>query len=350
MKVAIHQNLQMFNHSTNWDKPWIEFCKNNNVDYGIVDCYSTNILEILKDYDCLLWHVNNYSLQDMLFARSILISAKRMGMKVFPDFNTSWHFDDKIAEMYLLQTINAPIPKSWVFYTIKDYKKWLHDECKYPVVAKLRCGSGSGNVKLLKNRIRAVRYANRMFGRGFRTAPSVFYKTKSNIRSARSWKIIIKRFKRIPDFVETVKHARRFPKEREYVYIQEFIPNDGYDLKIVVIGDKLSFIVRNVRKGDFRASGGGSMYYDKALVTADVIKSAFEITDKLGFQCMGYDYLVDNSDRNAKIVEISYGFSSTALLQAQGYWDRNAVWHDEPLNAPEEILKNLLNLEIQRRF
>jgi len=29
MKIAIHQNNEMFNHSTVWGKPWIEFCEKN---------------------------------------------------------------------------------------------------------------------------------------------------------------------------------------------------------------------------------------------------------------------------------------------------------------------------------
>ena len=45
-----------------------------------------------------------------------------MGLKVFPDFNTSWHFDDKIAETYLLQSISAPIPQSYIFYNYEDCK------------------------------------------------------------------------------------------------------------------------------------------------------------------------------------------------------------------------------------
>ena len=75
-----------------------------------------------------------------------------------------------------------------------------------------------------------------------------------------------------------------FSKEKGYVYFQEFIPNDGFDLKIVVIGDKLSFIGRKIRKDDFRASGGGDLFYDKNLVTQNVISSAFSTNDKLGLQ------------------------------------------------------------------
>jgi glutathione synthase/RimK-type ligase-like ATP-grasp enzyme len=42
--------------------------------------------------------------------------------------------------------------------------------------------------------------------------------------------------------LRTLNSAKKFPNEKEYVFLQEFIPNNGNDLKIDVVGDKLSFI------------------------------------------------------------------------------------------------------------
>ena len=36
---------------------------------------------------------------------------------------------------------------------------------------------------------------------------------------------------------------------------------------------------------------------------------------------------------------MSYGFSHTAVLGMGGYFDKNGVWYDKPLNVPEEIIK-----------
>ncbi len=342
MKIAIHQNEKIFKHSSLWASEWISFCEKQKIDYKIVDCYSLDILEQLKEFDCLLWHFENYSLQDMLFARTILLSAKNIGLKVFPDFNTSWHFDDKIAEYYILKSVGAPIPRSWIFYTKFDCLNWLKKQAQYPLIAKLKTGSGSNNVKLLSNPLKAVRYTKRMFGNGFKNVPGILFKTISNVRTSYTWATAFQRFKRIPDFLETYSRSRQLPPEHGYTYFQEFIPNDGFDLKIVVIGDKLSFFARRVRKNDFRASGGANFYFDKSLVSSDILKSAFETYDKLNLQCVGFDYVIDNRINTGKIIEMSYGFSYTALMQAAGYWDRNGTWHDEAVNAPIEIIKNLI--------
>lgn len=343
MKIAIHQNKEIFCHTTTWDNEWIDFCQKNDMDYTIVNCFDNDILKTIRNYDILLWHFSNYSMQEMLFARSILTSIKSLGVKVFPDYETVWHFDDKVAETYLLKSNGSPIPLSYVFYTYKSAVNYLVNECSYPIVAKLRCGSGSSNVKLLKSRNKAIRYTKKMFSSGYNTAPNILFKTKSNIKSAKNWTTIVKRFKRIPDFLETLNNARKFPKEKGYIFLQEYIPNDGFDLKVVVVGDKLSFLARDVRKGDFRASGGGSIKYDKTLISSEIREVAFSISEKCGFQSMGYDFVIDKRDNSAKIVEISYGFSHTAQMELGGYWDKEGKWYDEPLNAPIEIIKNMIN-------
>lgn len=344
MRVLIHQKQEKHIHSTTWVFPWEEYCIKHNILYDKVDLLSVNAIEVLKKYDVLLWHFGQYRWEDMLEARSILYSAKKMGLKVFPDFNEAWHFDDKIAEMYALQSVGAPIPDSQVFYrmdTLKD--AYSRGEIKFPIVAKLRTGSGSHNVKLIKNKSLLFRYARRMFGRGYNPAPSLFYKTSSNIRSSHDKATFMAKLKRAPEFLRVLKEAKKFNNEKGYVYLQEFIPNDGFDMKVVVVGNKLSGLHRPVRSHDFRASGGGEVMYDKSLFTEDLIESAFAAADALGVQCIGFDYVINKETGKGVIVEMSYGFSHTAVMGMKGWFDRDCQWHDGSLNAPEEIIRNIID-------
>lgn len=345
MKIAIHKNDKVFKHSTNWSNDWINYCEKEKIDYKIVDCFDNDIIRELKNFDVLLWHFSNYSFLEMMVAKNVLYSAKKIGLKIFPDFNEAWHFDDKLAEAYLLQAIEAPIPETFFFYSFESVKEFINKNPKFPLVAKLKNGSGSHNVKLIKDSKDLLKYSKKMFGKGISPSPSLLFKTKSNIQSSKNMSDFKSKAKRIPEFLKTLKNAKKFPNERGYVYLQEFIPNDGFDLKIVTIGEKLSFIVRPIRKNDFRASGGGALLFDKTKITADIIKSAFEVSDKLNFNCMGYDYVFDNKENKGKIIEMSYGFSHKALLKANGFFDKNGFWYNQPLNAPEEIIKNLINEE-----
>lgn len=342
MKIAIFRQTDVIEHSTNWGKPWAEYCEENNIEYDFVDLYKTDAIETLKKYDALLWHFGQYNYADMLEARSILYTAKKIGLQVFPDFNDAWHFDDKVAEMYALQAVDAPIPVSKVFYDKETFDEWVNTQAEVPIVGKLRTGSGSHNVKLLKSKSALLSYGHKMLKDGFNPAPSLIYKASSNARSSHDWETFKKKLKRAPEFLRTLAGARKFPHEKGYIYLQEFIPNDGYDMKVVVVGDKCSGLVRPIRSHDFRASGGGEVFFEKKYFTEQIIRSAFAVADALGTQCIGFDYVVDNRTGNGLIVEMSYGFAHEAVMASGGWFDRDCQWHEEKFNAPKDILRNIL--------
>ncbi|MEA4914548.1 MAG: hypothetical protein VB068_12740 [Petrimonas sp.] len=320
---------------------WESLFDERGVKWEYVDCYDYNIIKNLKNYSAIVWHYSNFVNADLMEAQNILNIAAKQGVKVFPDYNTGWHFDDKIAEMYAFEAVGAPIPESWVFYDLKKCLEWLKNEAEYPLVAKLRRGSGANNVKLLHNFSQANRYAKKMFSKGFSPMQSLVYKTYSKVQSTHDWKTFVKRFKRIPDFLWARRYGKGMPAERGYCYFQQFIENDGYDLKVVATNGKCSFLTRNVRKHDFRASGGGEICYDKALINDRIVRSAFETADALKMQCVGFDYVVDKKTGNGLIVEMCHGFDYDAIYQCGGYWDRELVWHDEPLNARVEIFEEM---------
>lgn len=340
--IAICENKKIFNHSTTWTNRFIEFCKKEKIPYKTIDCYKSDIITQLPKYSALVWHYSNFVISDMLEARNILMAASNMGLVTFPPLELNWHFDDKIAEMYALESVEAPMPRSWVFYLEDECVSWICNKARFPLVAKLRGGSGSNNVKMLKNRKEAITYARRMFTRGFAPAPSLAYKAYSKIQSSKDLSMVMKRMKKIPEFLNTQRHGKMMPIEKGYCYFQEFVPNNGYDLKVVVIGDKMTFCVRNVRKNDFRASGGGDCYYDRSLLTDNVIDSAFRVAKKLNMECIGFDYVVDRATGTGKIIEMCYGFDYQVQYDLGAYVDRDHVWHEEQVSVPDEIIKSIV--------
>lgn len=341
--VAICKSL-LSRHKTNDGiiiPSWTQWLDEHNIPWEYIDCYDTDIISKLPNYSGLIWHYENYSNADLMEAQNILDIAASMGLKVYPDHNTAWHFDDKIAEMYALQAVCAPIPKSWVFYELETCLQWLENECEYPIIAKLRRGSGSNNVKLLKNYAEAKKYAKRMFGEGISPAQSLVYKTFSKVQSTRDWKTFVDRFKKIPDFLWSRRFGKGLPNEKGYCYFQKYIPNKGFDIKVAVVNGKCSFLTRHTRKADFRASGSGDFFYDKELLTKDIVHSALETAEKLGVQCIGFDFVVNKETNKGYIIEMCHGFDVDAVYECGGYWDRNLEWHDEPINVKFEIMEQL---------
>ena len=160
MKIAIHHSKNSFSER------WINYCNKEKIAYKIVDCYNTDIMYQLSDCDALMWHFHQASPKDVLFAKQLTYSVKAVGKKVFPDFETCWHFDDKVGQKYLLEAIGAPLVPSYVFYTKKEALEWV-DKAIFPKVFKLRGGAGSANVRFAKNKSTAIALINRAFGNGF---------------------------------------------------------------------------------------------------------------------------------------------------------------------------------------
>ncbi len=328
-------------HSASWNRPWIEYCENNGITFIKIDPLDHELINSIRKVDILLWHLNGFEFQEMLIAKSVIQVAEEIGIKVFPSSRSSWFFDDKISEFLALKAIGAPIPNTEIFLNKEKAKEWVNNIEFKPVIAKLRNGSGSHNIVLLKSRRKAIRYIKKMFNNGLNSSPSLLFKASSNIRSSNSKEVFLSRFKKIPDFLRNLKSAKSYPREKGYVFFQELVPNDGFDLKIITVGKKVGVFGRSIRKNDFRASGGGSVIHDKEIIPNNVINSALETSGKLGVECMGYDYVIDKNNGIGKIIEMSFGFSYELLLEADGYFNESGEWIAEPLNAPKEILSSL---------
>lgn len=335
MKIAIHNNNKGFT------KRWISYCVDNNISYKLVNCYSSDIIEQLDECDTLLWHFYHNDYRDMLFARQLLYSLMAMGKKVFPDFNTAWHFDDKVGQKYLLESINAPLVPSYVFYTKDEAVKWIN-KTQFPKVFKLRGGAGAENVRLVRTRKEAIRLANIAFGSGFSKFNRLGY-LKERIRKYKEGKDsipgVLKGLARI--FVPTTL-ARMSTVEKGYAYFQDFLPENLFDIRVIVIGDKAFAIKRMTRKDDFRASGSGHIIYDINQIDERCVKLAFEVNAKIKSQCIAYDFIFDET-QNPLIVEISYGFLTSGYDKCEGYWDKDMNWYEGSFNPYGWMLENLIN-------
>lgn len=346
--VAIVKSDFHDNHSSAWGQVWINYCRKNNIKHKLVDWRDFGFFDELAAHNIVLWHYSHYSPDEMLFAPSILAALKEKGCRVFPDHADSSHFDDKVAQAYLLKALGIDAPINYPLHSLQSVKEWIDKIGKFPVVAKLRTGSGSNNVVLISNKNDLNKYASKMFHSGIRSNPSTFFKLKSNIRSTKSFKEFTNRLKRVPEFLFSRKIAKSLPTEKGYIYLQEFIENVNYDLKVAIVGDRLSFVARGIRSGEFRASGSGNLFYDRDLLDENIIKLAFQAYDALDSDCTGLDIVKDPKTNKPVILEVSYGFSHQAQIGAGGYFDRNCNWHDSPFNPPEALLKNILREESEK--
>lgn len=317
--IAIHLSENSFSDR------WIDYCQKNNINFKIVNCYSSDIINDLVDCDALMWHHNQMYSKDILFAKQLLFSLEQNGKIVFPNFNTSWHFDDKVGQKYLFELLGVPLVNSYVFYEKKNALKWV-ENTSFPKVFKLRGGAGSANVRLAKNKIDAKFLIRKAFGRGF-SQNNPIGGLKERWRKFRLGKIgFFDVLKGLVRFLYPTKYAQVAGKDLGYVYFQDFIPNNNSDIRVIVIQQKAFAIKRMVRENDFRASGSGNILYEKELFDENTIQLAFQIAEKMQGQSVALDFIYDNGV--AKVVEVSYGFVQSGYDKCEGYWDSEMAWHE----------------------
>lgn len=318
MKIAFH-------NTSGFTPRWIEYCKQNHIDYKLVNAYDSNIVEQLNDCDAFMWHHHQANYKDVLFAKQLLFSLEKAGKVVFPNTASGTLFDDKVGEKYLLEAIGAPAVSSYVFYTKQEALDWI-SKTTFPKVFKLRGGAGSANVMLAHTAADAEKLVRKAFGKGFPQYSS-WSNLKERIRKYRLGKTDLKDvLKGVARFFVKPDFAKMHGSEKGYVYFQDFIPNNTFDLRIIVVGDKAFGVKRMCRKDDFRASGSGSLIYDKTQIDERCVRIAFDISKKLHSQSMGYDFVFDK-DNNPLIVEMCYGYAVAAYDFCKGYWDREMNWH-----------------------
>lgn len=332
--------IGIHNSGNDFSQEWIAYCEKNNIAYKVVNVYSNNIIADLEDCGSFMWHHNHSNPKDVLFSKELLTSLRMKGLKTFPDYNSSWHFDDKLAQKYLFESLEIDHAKTYVFYDKEGALNWTKS-AHYPVVAKLRRGASSGNVRLISSERSYRRYVTKLFGRGIR-----LYNYRSGIKDALtrfieargSFKELLKAFAHV---IYPIKLEKSLGRESGYVLFQEFVPGNDYDIRVIVVNQNKAFAIkRNVRKGDFRASGSGYIQYEKSNFDESLIRKAFQYSRVVNASCLAFDFIFDNNV--PLVVEISYGFSKKAYFKCPGYWDAELNWYEGEFNPYGWMVDNVL--------
>ena len=312
-------------HSGDFTARWIAYCQSECIEYKLVNAYDSDIIQQLSDCDAFMWHFSHINYKDMLFARQLIFALEAKGLKVFPNSASAWHFDDKVGQKYLLESIAAPIINSYVFYTRNEAINWIK-KSQFPKVFKLRGGSGSRNVILVKSEKQAVRLVNKSFSKGFKQ-----YNPLSDL--IERWRLFrlgkttaTDVIKGIVRFVYPSDFARFRTNEVGYAYFQDFIDGNSFDIRVVVVDNKAFALKRLTRKNDFRASGSGLIHYNKSDIDIRCVEIALDVARKLHTQSIAFDFVFDNNN-HPLIVEISYGYATSAYDLCEGYWDETLNWH-----------------------
>ena len=306
-----------------YSQKWAEFAVSHGAEVRWLDLLAPDALEQTRGLDGVMWRWT-HTPGDKQSARVILYALEHhRGLPAYPNSASAWHFDDKIAQFYLLETLGAPRPLTWVFYEQQRATQWAATNAPYPLVFKLSAGAGSANVLKVNTPQQAQKLIRLMFQRG--VFPYHFYRSQHPKLSGRVKHALRLALTRLSEAARQIIHPGEpvtypiwWKPEKEYAYFQEFLPGNTFDTRITVIGGRCFGYRRLNRPGDFRASGSGRIEHDPAAIDQRCLHIAADLSRQAGFQSMAYDFLF--KDGQPVISEISYAFVDTIVQQCPGHW------------------------------
>lgn len=267
------------------------FLINNNIQYEYYDILDSNWIANAANYDLIIWHMTSDPSTQEIATNKLYILDKVLGKKCHPSFDEIWTYEDKINMHYLYQVHGLPEIPTFVTHNKKDALRYAH-VAKYPIISKLVTGSSSFGVEKIEN---------------FNTAKKV-------IDASFSYK--------------GGKTYFPYQRQKDYVLFQEFVPGAEFDLRIVVVGDKLFGYYRYPNKGDFRASGAGN--YEKKEIDSKALELAYTVKEKFNCTFLATDFLYSKTDQCYYIIESSIfiGIDTPSQLEINGvagYYRRNGL-------------------------
>lgn len=330
-----------------YSEKYREVLTKNRIPFITIDPNSDALLDELKGCSHLLFRHSmgdtDFSIYDAIF----IIAHDVYNIKCYPNFETYWPHENKIKEYYLLKSHNFPIIDSRVFWNYENASAFL-SSTQFPIVAKLPKGASSSNVVIVNSIVDGNKIINQIFNKGvdakgLRIRSSLSSLSKMGIiKYTRAWL----RSQLIN--LGLLKDKTEYPEwqiQKDSIIFQKFLDNNSFDTRVTVIGNRAFAFRRFVRKNDFRASGSGNFNMDKEFIDIRCIEIAFEISKKLNFNTMAYDFLYDEN-KNPWINEISYGFIDWVVQKCPGYWDEKLGWHPGNFSPQQCQLEDFLEIKL----
>lgn len=234
-----------------WTK-YRRYLEVNHIPYRLYDIHRSDWRRGAADLDVVLWRPMSVPSELEECRRKVGLLENVLGVTCYPSLTEALVYEDKLLQYELLDELGFPVVPTFVSYSQSEALAFARS-CTYPAVWKIACGASSLGVELVRDRRAAERRIRRAFSlAGRRTI----------------WP---------------------YEAQKDYVYLQRFQPNAGYDLRVIVIGDTTLGYHRAVPPGDFRASGMGTTYHraipQGAMLLARRVRDALGVT-ALGWTCL----------------------------------------------------------------
>lgn len=200
---------------------WTKCCRfleNNSFPYGYYDLQASDWMERAGKFDVFIGILSSDPVQLQEMRTKYFILENYLGKICFPSYNDLFLYENKTLEFCIGKATGIPFPSTYIFNNECEALAAI-EKLHFPLISKIDPGSGSIGVECINRKKQAAAIIKKSFSRKGRATHSL-----------------------------TIR-------QKDYVYFQEFIPNDGFDIRVIVVGNQVFGYFRRVLRGDFRASG-----------------------------------------------------------------------------------------------
>ena len=256
--------IRDYDKNTRWTK-YVRFLEHNDFPYEFFELNQHDWLNKARKFDVFVGVLSSdlYNLQEI--RKKYFTLETYLGKVCFPSTAHMLMYEDKTLEAYISAASYIPYAKTYVSNERQDALR-LVENLTYPVIHKMDPGSGSLGVELVRSRGQARKIVQQAFSRSGRPTHLLYVRQKN------------------------------------YVYFQEYVPNDGYDIRVIIIGNWAFGYYRKVPEGDFRASG--MKIIEKRELPEEAVRIAWRVNQIIKSPMLVVD-LVHGLDGKYTIIEFS---------------------------------------------
>lgn len=262
-----------------WTK-YRRFLENNGFPCDIYEISASDWIEKGREHDVIVGVISNEYHQLDEIRKKYYFLETYLGKRCFPATAHIFLYEDKMMEAYLSRVLGIPLARTHISHDKEDALA-LIKTLTYPLVTKVNPSSGSAGTELLRNPKQARKIVDQAFGRNGR-------------------KVYVPYF-----------------RQKYQVLFQEFVPNTGYDIRVILVGNRAFGYYRKTPAGDFRASGMNLVQYSELPEAA--IRTAWEVNRLIQSPLLAVDML-EGQDGRYTVIEFSplCQLDSSAELRVDG--------------------------------
>ena len=279
---------------SHWPK-YERFLINNDIQYEFFDIHRSDWIEKVKKFNLIIFRPDNSPSKLQEAKSKINFIEQYLDIKCFPSSSEIWAYEDKVRANYLYKYFDIPHIKTFITNNKNEAFNYINNST-FPLVSKITCGSISRGVQLIKTKRQANKLIKRIFAEGSKTYWAEY-------------------------------------KQKDYIYFQEFIKDATYDLRIIVVDNKVMGYYRLSSDHDFRASGSGIWQLKVYELPIEAMRIAITLKEALKSTVLAVDMIKPEHSDNFLVIESSVFFDvdyydELIVNNVAGYYHWNIINDD----------------------